>query len=129
MGLEDLRGTWRERVPCLTATKQPKAVLANALFALREAEEWQGVLAYDEFALTVVTKLPPPWCCGNNDWKPDTPWTDRDDALATDWVTARRRERPNRCYRNRSRDGGAGRNVPPRPRLPLRPALGRHQTS
>jgi hypothetical protein len=25
--------------------------LANALIALREAPEWQGVLAYDEFAL------------------------------------------------------------------------------
>jgi hypothetical protein len=47
---------WRRRVDLiLTPTKTPKAILANALIALRRAPEWQGVLAYDEFAL--VTKL------------------------------------------------------------------------
>ena len=45
MAVEDLRNDWRHRMPLLTATKEPRAVLANALFSLREAPEWQGVLA------------------------------------------------------------------------------------
>jgi predicted P-loop ATPase len=85
MGIEDLRDTWREKMPCLTPTRQPKAVLANALFALREAPEWAGVLAYDEFALTTVTMQPPPWCRGGNDWK-SVQWKGCDDVLATEWL-------------------------------------------
>ena len=85
MAVEDLRGTWGERMPCLTPTRQPKAVLANALFALREAPEWEGVLAYDEFALTTMALQPPPWCRGDNNWK-SAPWKDCDDVLTTEWL-------------------------------------------
>ena len=61
MDVDALRGGWRDRIPILTPTKTPKAVLANALYALREAPEWQGVLGYDEFGLTTMAMLPPPW--------------------------------------------------------------------
>jgi len=70
----------------LTPTKQPKALLYNALVALRGAPEWEGVLAYDEFALATMAMKPPPWLKGqDNTWTPQL-WTDRDDTLATDWL-------------------------------------------
>src|SRR5262249_37222971 len=76
--------SWTERLH-VTPTHSPRPVLANVLIALREAPEWEGVLAFDEFSLTVVAKLPPPWRVGDNDWKP-RPWTDADDVQATDWL-------------------------------------------
>jgi predicted P-loop ATPase len=70
----------------LTPTKQPKAVLANAIMALRTAPEWQGVLAYDEFKLTTVALKPPPWRKGeDNSWE-EQQWGDRDDTLTADWL-------------------------------------------
>jgi hypothetical protein len=39
----------------------PLGNLRNVLFALRNAPEWQGVLAYDEFAARVITQKPLPW--------------------------------------------------------------------
>ena len=64
----------------------PKPLLANALTALRQAPEWQGVLAYDEFALVTMLMKPPPWRKReDNSWTP-TQWTDRDDVLTTDWL-------------------------------------------
>jgi predicted P-loop ATPase len=78
---------WRldlERTP----TKQPRPLLRNAIIALRGAPEWQGVLAYDEFALTTMAMKPPPWCkAEDNAWQPRA-WTDHDDTLATDWLQA-----------------------------------------
>ena len=41
---------WRRGL-LLTPTKNPKPIFANALTALRDAPEWNGVLAYNEFAL------------------------------------------------------------------------------
>ena len=60
-------------------------LLANALIALREAPEWQGVLAYDEFALVTMQMKPPPWLSDKDNWTPKQ-WTDRDDALTADWL-------------------------------------------
>jgi predicted P-loop ATPase len=72
----------------LTPTKQPRPLLRNAIIALRGAPEWQGVLAYDEFALTTMAMKPPPWCkAEDNAWQPRA-WTDHDDTLATDWLQA-----------------------------------------
>jgi hypothetical protein len=85
MAVEDLRATWHERMPCLTETKRPKPLLANVLFALREAPEWQGVLAYDEFAQSTMAMQPPPWCRGSNDWMPSR-WGDCDDVRAAEWL-------------------------------------------
>jgi hypothetical protein len=53
-------GDWQDDL-ILTATKTPKPLLANALTALRRAPEWQGVLAYDEFALVTMLMKAPPW--------------------------------------------------------------------
>jgi hypothetical protein len=85
MGIDDLRGGWRDKL-LLGPTKEPKAVLANALLALREAAEWSGVLAYDEFTLTILAMQPPPWCRGQNStWEPQR-WSDYHDACAAEWL-------------------------------------------
>jgi excisionase family DNA binding protein len=48
---------------------EPRANLFNVLHALRNAPEWTDTLAYDEFAVRVITKRPPPWGeqCGEMD--------------------------------------------------------------
>ena len=67
-------------------TGQPKPILANALIALRTAPDWIGVLAHNEFALVTMTMRPPPWLRQlDNSWTPQ-PWTDGDDARATEWL-------------------------------------------
>ena len=81
------RSGWRAKL-LFTETKppRPKPLLANALVALRDAPEWAGVLAFDEFALVTMAMLPPPWLQRLNDeWTP-RPWTDTDDVLATEWL-------------------------------------------
>ena len=73
----------------MSPKKQPKSQLANALIALREAPEWRGVLAYDDFALTAMMLRPPPWRKHeDNHWTPQR-WSDRDDALTADWLQHR----------------------------------------
>jgi predicted P-loop ATPase len=72
-------------MPCLSENRRPKPLLANALFALREAPEWEGVLAYDEFALSTMAMQPPPWGRGSNDWTPSR-WSDCDDVRAAEWL-------------------------------------------
>ena len=67
--LRELNGEWTDRL-LVTATHTPKAILANALIALRLAPEWQGVLAYDELDLATFAMLPPPWLRGKNSWQP-----------------------------------------------------------
>ena len=39
----------------------PRAILANAIHALRQAPEWRGVLWHNEFATSTVARRPPPW--------------------------------------------------------------------
>jgi hypothetical protein len=58
--LQELLTGWKSNL-ILTPTKTPKALLANAVTALRGAEEWRGVLAYNEFKLAIVMVKPPPW--------------------------------------------------------------------
>jgi predicted P-loop ATPase len=58
-----------------------KAALANAITALRQAPEWEGVLAYNEFTVGTAALKPPPW--------PDSSvgdWTDQEDRLTADWL-------------------------------------------
>jgi predicted P-loop ATPase len=70
----------------LTATKQPRPVIANALAALRGASDWAGVLAYDEFSLVTMAMRPPVWLQRSNEaWAP-RPWSDTDDVHATEWL-------------------------------------------
>jgi predicted P-loop ATPase len=81
---EEMNG-WRSDL-LLTPTKQPRPLLRNAIIALRRAPEWQGVLAYDEFALATMAMKPPPWLKSqDNAWTLQL-WTDRDDTLTTDWL-------------------------------------------
>jgi predicted P-loop ATPase len=76
---------WRVNL-LLTPTKTPRALLANALIALRQAPEWQGVLAYDEFALVTKLMRAPPWVEPQSlSWTPKQ-WTDRDDVLTANWL-------------------------------------------
>jgi predicted P-loop ATPase len=75
---------WRRKL-IVSATNEPRALLANALLALREAPEWGGVLGFDSFALTAMVLRPPPWVKTNGEWAPRA-WGDRDDALAAEWL-------------------------------------------
>ena len=68
----------------LTKKGDIKPLLANAILALREAAEFRGVLAFNEFSLYVVTKKPTPWqMVGGSDW------SDADDSLAADFLQHR----------------------------------------
>ena len=76
---------WRSDL-LLGAHKQPKPVVENALIALRSCPEWDGVLAYDEFAVTTMAVHPPPWLQRlHNKWEPRR-WTDDDDVRTTAWL-------------------------------------------
>jgi predicted P-loop ATPase len=71
---------WRERL--LQTEKGIKACLENALVALEYAPEWKQVLHFDESALQVVAKAPPPWDCRAVPF----PWRDDDDVRAAAWM-------------------------------------------
>ena len=47
-------------------------LLANYALILQNAPKWKGVLGYNEFALQVAIRKPPPW----GDQASDTPWSD-----------------------------------------------------
>lgn len=64
---------------------EPRALLANAMLALRQAPPWSGVLAFDEFAMATVMTAAPPWEASRPAWIV-RPWTEHDDLLATDWL-------------------------------------------
>ncbi len=68
-----------------TLKGEPRPILANAIHALRAAPEWGGVLCYDDFATTTVARKRPPWISESESWTP-TPWSDRCDFLATEWL-------------------------------------------
>jgi predicted P-loop ATPase len=69
---------WR-RALILNQDGTPKSQLSNAITALRCAPEWQGVLAYNEFASRAVKlKKSPAGDCGM--------WRDVDDVIAADWL-------------------------------------------
>jgi hypothetical protein len=82
--MSDNEEMWRGHL-ILTPTKSPKSILANAIIALREAPEWQRVLAYNEFRQETVIESCPPWDSQVLPWV-TRPWTDHDDLLATDWL-------------------------------------------
>ena len=75
---------WREHL-LLTNTGTPKALLANAITALREAPAWQGVLFYDEFALETIVGDHPPWDFKTLEWV-SRAWSPHDDLLTADWL-------------------------------------------
>lgn len=60
----------------------PRAVLANAITALRVAPEWDGVLGFNEFSMATVAVRRPPWPTGPE----EAEWTDHEDRLTADWL-------------------------------------------
>jgi predicted P-loop ATPase len=65
------------------AKGQIRACLANAIFALRHAPEWDDRLWFDMFHNRVVLRGAPPWSDKIFD---DEPWSDLFDNLATNWL-------------------------------------------
>ena len=58
-----------------------KALLANAITALRLAPEWAGVPSFNEFAWRVIQNRPAPWIGATTGQ-----WTDNEDRLTADWL-------------------------------------------
>ena len=74
-------GDWRTNL-ILTEKKSPKALLANALTAFRQAPEWLGILSFDAFHQRTMLR-------GNAPWMTDSvneTWTSGHDVLAADWL-------------------------------------------
>ncbi|MDZ4393094.1 toprim domain-containing protein, partial [Cypionkella sp.] len=59
---------WRSDL-LVSRDREPRPVLANAIMALRNAPEWNGVLWHDEFASTTVARNPPPWHPKQRAWQ------------------------------------------------------------
>lgn len=72
---------WRGEL-LLNEKGTPKALLANAITALRRAPEWDQVLVYNEFSLATVASRALPWETGPG----GTEWTDQEDRLTTNWL-------------------------------------------
>ena len=77
---------WRFTLLC-NKWGAPKALFANVVIVLRNAECWRGVLAFDEFTFRVMLVAAPPW-------EPTTAaakfrkraWSEQDDLAATHWL-------------------------------------------
>ncbi|MGE3291321.1 MAG: VapE domain-containing protein [Geminicoccaceae bacterium] len=75
---------WRAGLLC-NEEGYPRALLANAIHALRAAPEWQGVLWHNELATATEARRAPPWAARQQPWV-DAPWSDREDTLAAAWL-------------------------------------------
>jgi predicted P-loop ATPase len=76
------------------AAKDERSTFVKTLEELRDSGDWQGVLAFNEFTLTVVLKKAPPWCRGSDNCWTERAWTDNDDVLATEWLHLRQVKAP-----------------------------------
>jgi predicted P-loop ATPase len=74
-----VRYDWRHEL-AMTDKGKVMVCFSNALTALRHAPPWNGVLAYNEFALRAEARAPTPW-----GGKPG-PWSDTGDLLAVEWM-------------------------------------------
>jgi predicted P-loop ATPase len=74
------KDSWREHL-LMNDRGNPRAVLANAITALRLAPEWDGVLGFNEFSTSTVALISPPW----QHMATGGEWTDHEDRLAADW--------------------------------------------
>jgi predicted P-loop ATPase len=72
---------WKTRL-ITTSKGKPAACLENALVALRHAQEWQGVLHFNESSMQVTAKSEPPW---DSRALPFI-WRDDDDVRAAAWM-------------------------------------------
>ena len=72
--------------PVLTEKGFPKAVVANAIHALREDRQWASVLAFDSFSIRTVALHATPWeNQGNHPFTPRA-WSDIDDIHTAEWL-------------------------------------------
>ena len=78
---DDSKRDWKHGL-LMTDRGTARAVLANAIIALRLAPEWEGVLGFNEFSMTTVALKPPPWPMG----AVAEDWTDQEDRLTADWL-------------------------------------------
>lgn len=62
---------------------EPYATAANVLIALRQAPEWRGVLALDEFHQQPMVVSKPPWA---KEWAGPTTFADADEARTLVWM-------------------------------------------
>ncbi len=72
---------WRQHL-IMNERGSPRAVLANAITALRSAPEWDGVLGFNEFSMSTIALNRPLWSNGT----PGIEWRDHEDRLAADWL-------------------------------------------
>ena len=63
---------------------EPCPIAANVLVALRMAEEWRDVLAFDEFHHRSLFLKKPPWANGH--WKGPSPFSDADENRVLVWI-------------------------------------------
>jgi predicted P-loop ATPase len=75
---------WEQQL-LVTATGAPKALLANAITALKHAPGWFRCLAFDVFSRRVMIIQDPPINTKQLNWQPRA-WTPDDDILVTDWL-------------------------------------------
>ncbi|MDR3741596.1 MAG: VapE family protein, partial [Terracidiphilus sp.] len=76
-------GNWRDQL-LLNLNSTVKPLLANAITALRNAPEWNNVLAHDEFAHVTVLQKAAPWMKPGAELPVE--WSPNDDILATEWL-------------------------------------------
>jgi predicted P-loop ATPase len=72
-----------EASPKMTSSSSSASahLLTAAIALLRNSEEWQGVLAFDEFALRTLAKKPTPWNRTGG-----AHWTGYDDSKSCEWL-------------------------------------------
>jgi predicted P-loop ATPase len=75
---------WKSRL-LVAPSGAPRALLANAITAMRECPAWHAVLGYDEFARETVVRSAPPWDVKLTRWV-QRPWTAHDDLLTAEWL-------------------------------------------
>jgi predicted P-loop ATPase len=73
---------WRDTLK-KTDKDTPRAILANAIIALRQAPDWIGLLAHNAFTLETILDAAPPWHTGP--WVPRV-WCEHDDLCLTFWM-------------------------------------------
>ena len=76
------QAAWRNEL-ILTDKKKPKALLANAIIALRRAPQWQGSLRYDAFHQRTVIKGRLPWAI---EPVSDIEWSNVHDIRTAEWM-------------------------------------------
>ena len=85
------RDAWRDGLLYKATKSGPvlRPILANAVAILSNDDAWRGVLAYDEFAETIITRKKPPWrTCDSPKVLEPGDWTDEDTGRVQCWLSA-----------------------------------------